>query len=181
MTPQRPPPTTAGLPAQAPLPGATAPRPQPPSAPAAPAPPPSPAVLANRAAWQAVITELRATQAPVASFFEYALPLEMTAARVVIGFEAAAAFQAARASEPEAVEALTRAVRAHFGAPTQVVLEVASKGAPGVRTVASLDAERRSAELAAAKAAVAAHPVVLEAMRVFGAALIDVKLPGADG
>ena len=182
-TPQRPPPTTAGLPALAPPLAAPAPRPPSPS-PAAPAPPPeppSPAVLANRAAWQAVIMQLRETQAPVASFFEYALPLEMTAARVLIGFEVAAAFQAARASEPEAVEALTRAVRAHFGAATQVVLEVASKGAPGVRTVASLDAERRSAELAAARAAVVAHPVVQEAMRVFGAALIDVKLPGADG
>jgi DNA polymerase III subunit gamma/tau len=172
---QAPPQPVAGAPAPA------SPRPQAPAAPAPPPEPPSPAVLANRAAWQGVIARLRETQAPVASFFEYALPLEMTAARVLIGFEGAAAFQAARASEPEAVEALTRAVRAHFGAATQVVLEVASKGAPGVRTVASLDAERRSAEIAAAKAAVVAHPVVQEAMRVFGAALIDVKLPGADG
>lgn len=98
-----------------------------------------------------------------------------------MGFEVSAAFQAERAREPEALEALTRAVRAHFGAPTQVVLEVAVKAAPGVRTVASLEAEGRRAELAAARAAVEAHPLVQEAIRVFGAELCDVKLPGADG
>jgi DNA polymerase III subunit gamma/tau len=132
-------------------------------------------------AWHAVITRLRETQAPIASFFEHALPLEVTPARVVVGFEASAAFQAERARDPEAVEALTRAVRAHFGAPTQVVLEVASKAAPGVRTVASVEAERRSGELAAARAAVEGHPLVQEAIRLFGAELCDVKLPGADG
>ena len=132
-------------------------------------------------AWEAVIARLREAQAPVASFFEYALPLEMTPARVVVGFEVSTAFQAERASEPEALEALTQAVRAHFGAPTQVVLELASKGAPGLRTVASLNAERRAADLAAARAAVEAHPLVQEAIRVFGAPLCDVKLPGADG
>ena len=117
----------------------------------------------------------------MASFFEFALPLEITAARVVIGFEVSAAFQATRASEPEAMEALTQAVRAHFGAPTQVMVEVSAKAAPGVRTIASLDAEQRIAELAAARAAVAAHPLVQEAIRLFGAELYDVKLPGADG
>jgi hypothetical protein len=100
---------------------------------------------------------------------------------VVVGFDGGAAFQAERARDPEALDALTRAVRAHFGAPTQVVLEVAAKAAPGVRTVASLDAERRSSELAAARAAVEGHPLVLEAIRLFGAELCDVKLPGADG
>jgi DNA polymerase III subunit gamma/tau len=184
QSPWSPPQAPSQVPRSPPQAASQVPR-SPPQAPsqavAGPPQTPSPAVLADRAAWHAVITLLREAQAPVASFFEYALPLEMTASRVVIGFELSAAFQAARAGEPEALEALTQAVRAHFGAPTQVVLEVASKGAPGVRTVASLDAERRSAELAAARAAVEAHPVVQEAMRVFGASLSDVKLPGVDG
>jgi DNA polymerase-3 subunit gamma/tau len=165
--------------------------PQPVVAPRPPTPAPQPVMVpsspppsAAMAAWVSIIARLRETQAPVASFFEHALPLEVTPARVVVTFEGSAAFQAGRASEPESLEALTQAVSAHFGAPTQVVLELASKGAarmPGVRTVASLEAERRLADLAAARAAVEAHPVVQEAMRVFGAALCDVKLPGADG
>ena len=46
-----------------------------------------------------------------------------------------------------------------------------------MRTVASLDAERRAAETARARAAVEAHPLVQEAFRVFGAQIRDVKLP----
>jgi DNA polymerase-3 subunit gamma/tau len=132
-------------------------------------------------AWSAIIARLRVMQAPFASFFEHALPIEITAARVTISFETSASFQAGRASEPEALEALTRAVRAHFGAPTQVVLELAATPTNGVRTVASLEAEQRSLNLANARAAVAAHPIVQEAMRLFGAQLRDVKLPEGDG
>jgi DNA polymerase III subunit gamma/tau len=176
--PPRPPP-------QASIPSLSSPPVASPRAPTAPAPGPaaSPpqAATPDVVAWRAVIARLRETQAAVASFFEFALPLEITAARVVIGFEVSAAFQATRASEPEAMEALTQAVRAHFGAPTQVMVEVSAKAAPGVRTIASLDAEQRIAELAAARAAVAAHPLVQEAIRLFGAELYDVKLPGADG
>jgi DNA polymerase-3 subunit gamma/tau len=183
-----------------PLPAQPLPRPPPPQAvaPSAPAPAAahaqgsapdawqtvataSPSASPAMSAWRAVITRLRETQAAFASFFEHALPLEITASRVVVGFEVNAAFQASRAAEPEAMEALTRAVRAHFGAPTQVLLEAGAKTSPAARTLASLDAERRSADLAAARAAVEAHPLVQEAIRVFGAPVCDVKLPGADG
>jgi DNA polymerase-3 subunit gamma/tau len=140
-----------------------------------------PSATPDMSAWRAVIARLRETQAAFASFFEHALPLEITASRIVVGFEVSAAFQASRAAEPEAVEALTRAARAHFGAPTQVLLEAAAKTAPGTRTLASLEAEQRSADRAAARAAVEAHPLVQEAIRVFGAPVCDVKLPGADG
>jgi hypothetical protein len=130
--------------------------------------------------WYAVLTTLRETKAAFAAFYEHALPLEVTAARVIVGFPPEAAFQAGRAAEPDALEALTRAVRAHFGAPTQVVLDVAAKAAPGLRTVASLEADRRAAELASARAEVEAHPLVQEAIRLFGAQVRDVKLPASD-
>ncbi len=99
----------------------------------------------------------------------------------MVGFEPTSGFQATRASEPDALEALTRAVRAHFNAPTQVVLELAAKPTNGARTIASLEAEQRTASLANARAAVEAHPVVQEVMRLFGAQLREVKLPGGDG
>ena len=55
-----------------------------------------------------------------------------TPPRVVVGFEPSAAFLAARASEPEALEELTREVRAHFGAPTQVALDLSARPRRGV-------------------------------------------------
>jgi hypothetical protein len=99
--------------------------------------------------------------------------------RVVLGFEPSAAFLAARASEPDALDDLTREVRAHFGAPTQVALDLSARPRPGVtpKTIAALDAEQRTAELARARATVEDHPVVKEAIRLFGAQLRDVKLP----
>ena len=111
---------------------------------------------------------------------EHAIPLETTAARVVVGFEPGAAFLAARASEPEALEELTREVRAHFGAPTQVALDLSARPSAAVKTIASLDAERRTAELAKARAVVEGHPLVQEAVRLFGAQLRDVKLPSGE-
>ena len=42
-----------------------------------------------------------------------------------------------------------------------------------------MDAEKRTAELAQARAAVEGHPVVQEAVRLFGAQLRDVRLPTA--
>jgi len=41
-------------------------------------------------------------------------------------------------------------------------------------------ADRRSAELAKARAAVEGHPLVQEAVRLFGAQLRDVKLPSGE-
>jgi DNA polymerase-3 subunit gamma/tau len=149
---------------------------------AAPAPASAPSPCPDVDAWRAILGRLRASRPALAPTFEHALPLEIGPARVVVGFEPAASFLAARASEPEALEALTRAVRAHFGAPTHVALDLsAPPPRGGVRTVASLDAEKRSAELAKARAAVENHPVVQEIVRLFGAQVREVKLPSLDG
>jgi hypothetical protein len=112
---------------------------------------------------------------------EHAIPLETTAARFVLGFEPSAAFLGARASEPDALEDLTREVRAHFGAPTQVALDLSAQATAGTKTIAALDAEHRAAELAKARAVVESHPLVQEAVRLFGAQLRDVKLPPGEG
>jgi DNA polymerase-3 subunit gamma/tau len=132
--------------------------------------------------WRAILERVRATRPDVASTLEHAVPIEVGAARVVVGFGASAGFLAARATGPEALDVLTREVRAHFGAPTLVEISAsAAKSANGARTVASIDAERRASEIARAQAAVQGHPVVEEAIRIFGAKLQDVKLPNADG
>ena len=146
-----------------------------------PALPANPAAPPDMVAWRAVVERLRAERAPLASVFDHAVPFEVAASRIVIGFDPTAAFVAARASEPETLEALTRAARAHFGAPTEVVLDLSAKPAFGAKTVAAIESERRAAETAKARAAVQDHPVVKEVIRVFGAQVRDVKLPASDG
>ena len=158
------------------------PSPQSPPAPsAAPAPPPpAPAAapaLAPEDAWRAIVERVRASHPRLASVVEHALPMVIGPARVVLGFDASAEFLLAQAREASAIEILTRAARAEFGAPTQVVVETATRPAHDVRTVAAIDAERRVAEAAAARSAVQNHPIVREAVRLFGAQLRDVKLP----
>ncbi|MGH7293933.1 MAG: DNA polymerase III subunit gamma/tau, partial [Polyangiaceae bacterium] len=131
--------------------------------------------------WRAILDRVRARRPALASVLEHAIPIETSAARVIVGFEPSAAFLGARASEPEALEDLTREIRAHFGAPTQVALDLSARPSAVQKTVATVDAERRSAELAKARAAVENHPLVQEAVRLFGAQLRDVKLPSGEG
>jgi DNA polymerase-3 subunit gamma/tau len=144
---------------------------------AAPVAAPSP----DLATWRAILERLRASRPALASVFEHAFPLETTPSRLVVGFDPSAAFLAARATEPEALESLTREVRAHFGAATEVVAVRSTKETGGVKTVAAMDAERRAAELADARAAVQGHPLVQEAVRIFGAQLREVRLPRGEG
>jgi DNA polymerase-3 subunit gamma/tau len=149
-----------------------------------PAPPPAHPISSpepDLAAWRLILERLRLSRPGLASIFEHGIPIEVGKARVLVGFEPGAAFLGARASEPEALEALTREIRAHFAAPTQVALDLSAKPVSGVRTVAAINAEVRAAELAKARAAIEGHPVVQEAIRLFGAQVREVKLPGGDG
>ncbi len=97
----------------------------------------------------------------------------MTAERVTLGYDQTS-FLFAQATENAAKDLLTSAVRAHFGAETEVVLEIAI-GKTGT-TVAELDARERKAKQDAARREVADHPLVVAAIRSLGAELIDVRL-----
>jgi hypothetical protein len=130
--------------------------------------------------WQTVVERLRATHAALASVFEHALPVEVSPERVVLTFDAAR-FVVERAGEPEALRVLTEVVRKHFGVPTSVIIDTSARAGAGVRTVATIESERRDSELAKARAAVEEHPLVREAVRVFGAQVREVKLPSGDG
>ncbi len=131
--------------------------------------------------WRAVLDRVRSVRPDRASVLEHALALEVNGTRIVLGFEPSAAFLAARATEPETLEALTRAAREHFGMATAIVIETQTKPTGSARTVAAVDAERRSLELVKAREAIEAHPIVKEALRIFGARVKDVKLPSAEG
>ena len=173
----------AGLKVVTPSPSPVAPvalRPPPPPVHASP-PALALAVAPDVDVWRTILDRLRARHPALASVLDHAIPLETTAARLVVGFEPSAAFLGARASEPDALDELTREVRAYFGQPTKVALELSARATAGTKTIASIDADRRSAELAKARAAVEGHPLVQEAIRLFGAQLRDVKLPSSEG
>jgi len=130
------------------------------------------------------VERVRAARPDVASVLEHALPLEITREKVVFGFAPTDAFLAARAADTEALDLVSKSVRAHFGAPTQVEVRSAtalSSVPSGVRTVAAIDAEHREEDLAKARQSIERHPLVREAIRLFDAQLRDVKLPGGSG
>jgi len=130
--------------------------------------------------WRAIVERVRVARPPLASVLEHATPIEIGAGRVIIAFDPSAAFLATRAGEPEALALLTRAAQDHFGTP--IVVELQSSTRPeGARTVAAIDADQRAAEISRARAAVEGHPIVQEAIRLFGAQLRDVRLPAGDG
>ena len=130
--------------------------------------------------WRLIVERMRAAQPALASVFEHAIPVEVGAERVLLGFESGAGFLASRANEREVLDALTAAVHGFYGASTPVLILASQKASGGIKTVAALDAEQRALELARARTAVQEHPVVKEALRVFDAQLRDVRLPEPD-
>jgi DNA polymerase-3 subunit gamma/tau len=131
--------------------------------------------------WRNIIDTIRREDAALASTLEHAVALEVSPPRIVIGFDQAEGFLARRASTAAAVVTLTRVARAYFGGDTEVVVRQSLAASTALPTIASIDAERKAAEIAAARAAVEEHPLVREAERVFGARIREVKLPSGDG
>jgi hypothetical protein len=127
------------------------------------------------AAWRAILSRLHATRPDLEAIFAHAQPLEMTRTRVKILYDKEN-FLAYPASDSEDFELLTRAVRAHFDAPTEVALDLANRPAAGA-TLASVDAKAEKDRIASAKQDVARHPLVAEAIDIFSGELRDVRLP----
>ncbi len=125
--------------------------------------------------WRTILTGLRATRPDLEAVFAHAVPLEMNKLRVKLGY-GKDEFLAYPASDSEDFELLTRAVRAHYGAPTEVSLDLANRPPTGV-TLASVDAKAEKDRIAAAKNAVARHPLVSEAIDIFSGELREVRLP----
>jgi DNA polymerase-3 subunit gamma/tau len=143
---------------------------------APPAAPPRLEKPANLDDWRAILARVRAVKPPVASLLEHGVPLEVTAQRVLVGYTSDS-FEGAQASDPEAMELLSREARAHFAADTKVALDLSARGGT---TVAAIDAAERKEQLAKARAAATAHPLVQKAIALFGAELQGIRLPEGD-
>jgi hypothetical protein len=172
-----PPPTSVVTLKAPPPPEAPLPRPSlaaPPAPPAPPAPSASMASAEPLVIFRVILGRVAETHPALASVFEHASVLGLAPERVVLGFPPES-FAGAQAKEPEALEVITRVVRAHFGVATEVVIDLSARVAAG-GTVAVAAAAERKQRTDKAKAAVAQHPLVVEALRVFKGELLEVRL-----
>jgi DNA polymerase-3 subunit gamma/tau len=172
FTPTPPPTSTVALKVEPPREAAS-----PPSAPNTQAVSPSASLGEPLENWRAILRRIAVARPALGSIFEHATVIELTPERATVGFEAQS-FAGAQAKEPEALETLTREVRAHFGKATHVALDLMVQRAPTspIATVASIDAARRKEAAEKARGRVKAHPLVLEAIRLFGAEVREVRI-----
>jgi DNA polymerase-3 subunit gamma/tau len=140
-----------------------------------PTPDPPRAVASPLETWRAIVDRVRAENAGLASALEHAVPIEMSRARVALGY-AEDDLLGHHASEESAVAVLARAVHAHFGAEVPVRIDARHRGDKG-GTVHAIDSAERRAEIAKARQAVVDHPIVRDVVRLFDAEIRDVKLP----
>jgi DNA polymerase-3 subunit gamma/tau len=136
------------------------------------APAPDPRALAT---FRAVIARVRAVRPHLAAFLEHAYVLAAGREELRIGFEAGS-LAGDQVREPEEFAILEREARAELGPHVRVVVDANVRGAPSA-TVAAIGAEKRASELAAARAAVEAHPLVRKVIELFDAEVREVKVP----
>ncbi|MEO6420097.1 MAG: DNA polymerase III subunit gamma/tau [Polyangiaceae bacterium] len=148
-------------------------------------PPPAVAPVSVRAgkvdgeAWRAILERVRLASPPLYSVLQHAVPLQMNAENVVLAYDAQNLL-ASQATDADALDLLTREVRGHFGAATNVALDLSTRSLAGMSTVAREEADKKKAELAAARELVQNHPLVREAISLFSAELREVRLPGEE-
>ncbi|HEX7667334.1 MAG TPA: DNA polymerase III subunit gamma/tau, partial [Polyangiaceae bacterium] len=152
-----------------------APEPTPKPPPLAVAPPPSngePALETLRK----ILERITAPNDQVAAnAFRATSPLEVSASRIRLAlFEHS--HYAEIATNGLSKAALLRAAEAHFGKPPLIVIEL-TKVAPTGPTLVTVDIDAEVQADKDARAAVAAHPLVQEAISLFGGELREVKLP----
>ena len=106
-------------------------------------------------------------------------PNVVTRERLVLGFDAGS-FEDGRAEESDARTVLTDVAKAFFGgAAPAVTFDMSARGSKGA-SVASLDAAKRKAAIAEARAVVEKHPLVQKAIAIFDAELKDIRLPAQE-
>ncbi len=139
--------------------------------PSKPMPEPAPGV--DFAVWKRVVERVREERPSLASVLEFAAPLKLGAAGVVLGF-APNSFVTAQASEPRHAELLTKAVRGECGPDASVSIELTESAATAL-TIARLKAADLYERRQRARMRVLEHPMVKAAMEIFGAELRDVR------
>ena len=130
-------------------------------------------------AWRAILERVGIARPSLFAVLHHAVPVQVNAENVVLAYDAQDLL-ASQATDAEALDLLTREVRAHFGTATNVALDLSTRSLAGMTTVAREEAGKKKLELAAARELVQNHPLVREAISLFGAELREVRLPGEE-
>jgi DNA polymerase-3 subunit gamma/tau len=128
--------------------------------------------------WRTILERVRAVKPGTASTLELAAPVTVTREKLVLAFERDS-FEDARAEETDARLLVEEHARAHFRAQTEVTFEVAARGSK-VASIAFIDAAKRRAQIAEARAAVERHTLVRKVMTLLDAELREIRLPEQD-
>ncbi len=127
--------------------------------------------------WERVVRHVRDREPAHAAFLEHAVPQRVTAERVVLGFQEGS-FYGRKVDTPTMRAAITEAVVALLGGTPEIEVRFDATAGDVSRTVATIEAKRRGAELDRQKRDALNHPVVLDALEVFPEARgkVDVRI-----
>jgi DNA polymerase-3 subunit gamma/tau len=126
-------------------------------------------------AWEAILAAIRDDKPALASVYEHAAPLEVSAQRVHLAYRDGT-FLAEQAAANEAQAILAGAASKHFGSEVAIEIDLGSRH-DEVQSVAAKNAAALAARVQAARERVKQHPLVAAAVEHLGAELREVRLP----
>jgi DNA polymerase-3 subunit gamma/tau len=126
-----------------------------------------------------ILDGVRESRPDLASIFAHGIPVEVTPARIVLGYEQNS-FLGVQAAEAEAHELLTQHARAFFRQGTTVLIDLSAKVDPAVPSVAMVDEARREARMHEARERLIGHPTLVAAARIFGVSAQIVRVVDPD-
>jgi DNA polymerase III subunit gamma/tau len=133
---------------------------------------PDPEILGT---WRAILDVVRQKNAGLASVLEHAVPLEINAKALRLAIEEGS-FYAERARDEQALDLLTRVVRDHFGASTEVSFSLQDADVTSGRTLYEKDEAARVEREKQARSKLEQHKLVRAAVDGLGARIVRIKL-----
>ena len=133
---------------------------------------PDPEILGT---WRAILDVVRERNAGLASVLEHAVPLEINAKALRLAIEEGS-FYAERARDEQALDLLTRVVRDHFGASTEVSFSLQDADVTSGRTLYEKDEAARVEREKQARSKLEQHKLVRAAVDGLGARIVRIKL-----
>lgn len=125
--------------------------------------------------WRAILERVRERNAGLASVLEHAVTLEVSPQSLCLAIEEGS-FYAERARDEQALDLLTRVVREHFRASTEVSFTLLGAAATSGRTLYEKDEAERLEREEKARRALEQHKLVRAAVEGLGARIQRIKL-----
>ncbi len=126
--------------------------------------------------FSAIVEAVRKEDVRLGSVLEHAVPICVGPDGVTIGFEAGS-FLADQIKEGQSFDLLTRVVRRHFGAPTDVSIALNQAQAKPMATVYDVEEAARKQRAEKTRAELLGHPLIRAAVEGLGARIQQVKMP----